>query len=65
MCEYCDREDSETMQGNQYKILGETFSTGVYVGEGSRDLIVEFGNERIIQGKIRYCPMCGKKLHTD
>ncbi len=65
MCEYCDKKDSEIMQGNQYNILGRTFLTGVYVGEGSRDLIVEFGDERIFQGKINYCPMCGRKLNTD
>lgn len=62
MCEYCENEDSEIMQGNQYNILGRTFFTGVYVRESSRDLIVEFGDECIFQRKINYCPMCGRKL---
>lgn len=68
MCEYCqilDDDGTKMMKGKSYNILGARHETAVFIRDSNNNLVVELGNETIFSKQIKFCPMCGRKLHTD
>lgn len=72
MCKYCDNEDSYELISKEIKntIMGIDIgvdllvyvSGGIlYVANGGGTIDADF--EGIAKRKIKYCPMCGRKLN--
>ena len=66
-CKYCDDKDSLILTGKTEKIFDEEFQFAMWITSasyknGSRMIVAEIGNKRMVSKKINYCFMCGRKL---
>lgn len=67
MCEYCDAEDcTEALKRKSVSVLGVDIDFEAFLsGENILFCTVDNYEKPIIKAKIKYCPMCGRKLNTD
>lgn len=65
MCKYCDDEDfEEALCRKDISVLNAKIAFEMYVSAGTLRVCSEDNYvSPILKKKIKYCPMCGRKLH--
>lgn len=66
MCKYCNDEYEETLCKKRISVLNENIGFEMYVSTGDSSLRVCSGENYIqplLKKKIKFCPMCGRKLN--
>lgn len=67
MCKYCDMENgTDYIMDAEVSVLNEKIRFDLYLnGDKLRLCSGENYTSPLMKKKIRYCPMCGRKLNTD
>lgn len=63
MCKFCtNTDDSETIYGEEYDIFGTEMSPSMFLDSNEKDMVFMIGDSTVLTAKIKYCPLCGRKL---
>lgn len=64
MCEYCNG-DAERIAKEEHHCFDKSIVADIWISAWDKEIYSMLDDVTIARTKIKYCPMCGRKLNTD
>lgn len=64
MCKYCN-SDSDIIAREKHTCFGEEVIAEIWISIDDKEIYSMLDDITLASAKIKYCPMCGRKLNTD